>query len=352
MKKLPRSINILFFLTLLVGSCSKKELPTEIYFTENITIYPTGSFVPDTIEGQKIVDEVMGAIEFVEGYGLIAANCPRKEKMVSIYTVEGDSVGEYCLRGQGPDDVYNAHVIGFALAENSDTCLWLNDVSMKALKCLNISLSQREGTSRIDSVIPTEFGAINARLAGDRLVYEMMDNDAYKLKYRNLADPSDSLHVEQLYVYPTEDFYAYSSLYGVSPDNRYIAIAMRYFNQLNIIDLNDLSRRAVSLGNVRDYAASYNSEDRQAKFSAYQDIACGDDRIYAIYEGVDMIDDDEDDDASDTRTSTTIHAINYDGTIDKVYVINDIIRSIAFDNSSKCLLGLDGDDNIIKYQLE
>ena len=346
MKKLFSPTNLLFLLTLIVGSCAKKELPTEIYFTENITIYPADYFVPDTIEGQKIVDEMMGGIEFVEGYGLIAANCPRKEKMISIYTVNGDSVGEYCLRGQGPNDVFNADVIKFVLAENGDTCLWLNDVSMKALKRLNISLSKREGTSRIDSVIPTEFGAINACLAGDKLVYEIMDNDAYKLKYRDLSNPSDSLHTDQLYVYPTEDFYAYYGRYAVSPDNRYLAIAMAYFNQLNIIDLNDMGRCAVSLGNLKNYIDSYNSDDRSEKFWAYQGVACSDDRIYAIYTGTDASDD------APERTSTTIHAINYDGTLDKVYVINDIIRSIAFDNSSKCLLGLDEDDNIIKYHLE
>lgn len=346
MKKFSYSVLGLLFLTIIVGSCAKKELPNEIYFTENITIYPSDTFTPDTIEGQKIIDEVMGTYEFVEGYGLVAANCPKKEKLISIYTLGGDSVGEYCLKGQGPDDVLNADVMTFALAENGDTCLWLNDVSMKTLKRLNISLSQREGTTKIDSMIPTEFGAINACIAGDFLVYEIMDNDAYKLRYRDLSNPSDTLHTEQLYVYPTEDFYAYYGRYGVSPDNRYLAIAMAYFNQLNIIDLNDMSRRAVSLGNLKNYADSYSSNDRSEKFWAYQGVACGDDRIYAIYTGIDATDD------APQRTSTTIHAINYDGTIDRVYVLNDVLRSIAYDNSSKSLLGVDDDDNIIKYQLE
>ncbi|MDE5555446.1 MAG: hypothetical protein K2J10_09730, partial [Muribaculaceae bacterium] len=161
MKKFFYSITGVFSLMLIVASCAKKELPNEIYFTENITIYPSDAFTPDTIVGQKIIDEVIGTFEFAEGYGLVAANSPKKEKMISIYTLGGDSVGEYCLRGQGPNDVLNADVVTFALAENGDTCLWLNDVSMKMLKRLNISLSQREGTTKIDSMIPTEFGAIN-----------------------------------------------------------------------------------------------------------------------------------------------------------------------------------------------
>ncbi len=42
------------------------------------------------------------------------------------------------------------------------------------------------------------------------LVFEMMDNDAYKLRYRNLAELTDTLHTEQMYIYPSSDFYAYT----------------------------------------------------------------------------------------------------------------------------------------------
>ncbi|WP_304962423.1 hypothetical protein, partial [Paramuribaculum intestinale] len=55
-------------------SCStsvKTEPPVEIYFTDNITVYPADAFTPDSITASVVIDEVIGAMSLTAGNGLI-----------------------------------------------------------------------------------------------------------------------------------------------------------------------------------------------------------------------------------------------------------------------------------------
>jgi len=348
MIKFVSSILFAFLAAIIFTSCNDRNIPAETYFTENISVYAPDDVVTDTLDGHIMLTEIIGAQFVKEGFGLLAINCRNKSKMISVYTSSGDSIGEYCMVGQGPDDFINADIVKFSIAENGDTCLWLNDISNKMVKRLNLSMSRRMNSTKIDSTISTELGAINVIMPGDMLVYEIMDNDAYKLKYRDLSDANDTLHCEQMYIYPTKDFYAYYSLCDASPDNRFMAIGMAYFNQLNIIDFTDMSRKAVSIGNVKSYDECYDSKNRDTKYIGYGSVACGADCIYAIYFGKDV----GNDDSYSEPTTTTIHAINYDGTINKAYIINNILRSIGYDSSDNSLLAIDNNDNIIKFQLK
>ncbi len=84
-------------------SCStsvKTEPPVEIYFTDNITVYPADAFTPDSITATTVIDEVIGAMSITAGNGLIAVSTPRDEPMVKIYTSTGKPLGAFCHRGQ------------------------------------------------------------------------------------------------------------------------------------------------------------------------------------------------------------------------------------------------------------
>lgn len=322
------------------------ESPVEVYFTENINVYPADAFTPDTIQGETVIDEVMGAFEAISSYGVTVVYTPRDSPMIKVYTASGDSLGAFGIKGQGPNDFYNATPVRIEIAGVGDTCVWLNDVSARMLKRLNITRSRIAGTTLVDSVINTGFGAINAALAGNRLVYELMDNDAYKLKWRDTDNPADTLHAEQMYVYPTQDFYAYYSREGVSPDGKHVVFAMGYFNQLNIVDIPSMERRAVSVGNLMKYEDCYDSEERMNKYNGYGAVACGTDNIYAIYFGTPVTDDDEPD-----RTTTTIHVIGYDGTLRAVHIVPDVLKALFFNSDSGKLCGIDDNDRVIQYDI-
>ncbi|MDE6265469.1 MAG: hypothetical protein K2M11_10060 [Paramuribaculum sp.] len=332
-----------------LASCSgaeKTEAPDEIYFTDNIKVYPADAFVVDTLAGGIVIDEVVGGTWLAVGNGVIAVATPRDETMVKLYTTGGDSIGAFCTKGQGPNDFYNADLMRPYLSESGDTCIWINDVSMTKFKRLNLSKSFREGMTLVDSVVNTEFGAINAFMAGDMLLYEVMDNDAYKLCSRSIADESDTLRSEQMYVYPTADFYAYYGNSDVSSDGRHIAVGMAYFNQLNMIDLPDMKRTAVSIGNLGKYEDCYDSANRESKFYAYGDVSCGNDEVYAIYYGRSA-------DESDEETKgTTIHVIGYDGKVKRVLAVPEILRSISYDDSTSTLYGIDSEERVYKYDIK
>ncbi len=332
-------------------SCStsvKTEPPVEIYFTDNITIYPADAFTPDSITASVVIDEVIGAMSLTAGNGLIAVSTPQDEPMVKIYTSTGQPLGAFCNKGQGPDDFLNTHILRPHRSDNGDTCIWINDVTGQALKRLNISLSRREGHTKVDSVAPTAFGAINALIAGDMLVFEMMDNDAYKLRYRNLAELTDTLHTEQMYIHPSSDFYAYTGNPDVSPDGKHLAIGMSYFNQINIIDLPGMERRAVSIGNLKKYDHCYNSAERMPKFYAYGSTTCGNNDVYAIYYG--MADDDIVPDTGEQK-GTTIHVIAFDGTVRRILAAPELLVGISFDEDTATLYGIGADERIYKYDL-
>ncbi len=335
-----------------LSSCStsvKTEPPAEIYFTDNITVYPADAFTPDSITATTVIDEVIGAMWITAGNGLIAVSTPRDEPMVKIYTSTGKPLGSFCHRGQGPDDFINTHISRPHISDAGDTCLWINDVTGQALKRLNISLSRREGHTKVDSVAPTAFGAINALIAGDMLVFEMMDNDAYKLRYRNLAELTDTLHTEQMYIHPSSDFYAYTGNPDVSPDGKHLAIGMSYFNQINIIDLPGMERRAVSIGNLKKYDNCYNSAERMPEFYAYGSTTCGNNDIYAIYYG--MAEGDIAPETEQQPVGTTIHVITFDGTVRKILAAPEQLQSISFDEDTATLYGIGADERIYKYDL-
>ena len=322
-----------------LSSCStsvKTEPPAEIYFTDSIT-------------ATTVIDEVIGAMWITAGNGLIAVSTPRDEPMVKIYTSTGKPLGSFCHRGQGPDDFINTHISRPHISDAGDTCLWINDVTGQALKRLNISLSRREGHTKVDSVAPTAFGAINALIAGDMLVFEMMDNDAYKLRYRNLAELTDTLHTEQMYIHPSSDFYAYTGNPDVSPDGKHLAIGMSYFNQINIIDLPGMERRAVSIGNLKKYDNCYNSAERMPEFYVYGSTTCGNNDIYAIYYG--MAEGDIAPETEQQPVGTTIHVITFDGTVRKILAAPEQLQSISFDEDTATLYGIGTDERIYKYDL-
>ena len=347
------SKSMIWILGTIVASASctrsvKTETPGEIYFTDNITVYPADAFTPDSITASVVIDEVIGAMSLTAGNGLIAVSTPQDEPMVKIYTSTGAPLGAFCNKGQGPDDFLNTHILRPHLSDNGDTCIWINDVTGQALKRLNISLSRRESHTKVDSVVPTAFGAINALIAGDMLVFELMDNDACKLNYRNLSEPTDTLHTEQMYVYPTSDFYAYTGSPDVSPDGKHLAIGMSYFNQLNIITLPDMERSAVSVGNLKKYDNCYNSAERMPKFYAYGSTTCGNNDVYAIYYG--MADDDIVPDTEEQK-GTTIHVIAFDGTVRRILAASELLVGISFDEDTSTLYGIGADERIYKYDL-
>lgn len=346
MRRSLRFLSVVFP-AIIMAACSapaKREKPNEIYFTEHITVYPADAFTPDTISGVALTEEIIGALRLHVGNGLIAIETPQDDPMVKIFTIGGDFYGAFCHKGQGPDDFYNVELSRPFTDEAGDTCIWVNDVSSKKLKRLNLSQSRRDGMTRVDSAVVTEFGAINAMIAGNILVYEVMDNNAYKLKYRNLTNPADTLHTEQMYVYPTEDFYAFYSSMSASSDGRHIASGMGYFNQLNILSLLDMSRRAVSVGNLMAYADCYDSQKRSEKFVAYGNVCAADGEIYAIYYGIPA--------NTDWPECTTIHVVDYDANLQRVLATRESLRDVSFDDATSTLYGLDRNEQIYKYALK
>jgi hypothetical protein len=334
---------------MLLYACSGSpatEVPNEIYFTDNITVYPAGAFPTDTLlSGDIIIDEVMGARDASSGQGIIAIPTPDDSPLFKLYTPSGDSIGAYGIKGQGPDDFYNTNIIKVDLADNGDTCLWVNDVSNKQFKRLNISLSRRTGSARVDSTIQVPFGVVNGFLAGNRAVMELMDNNSYKLMWRDVDNTADTIHTEQMYIYPTEDFYAFYSNANVAPDGKHVVYAMSYFNQVNIIDIPSMERRAVSIGNINGYEDSYNSLEREPKFKFYGAVACGNDSFCAIYKGTPYDNETESD-------YTTVHSFNYDGSVRGIYALPGKITSLFFNPESGKFCGIDDDDRVIQYNIQ
>lgn len=343
------NVKILFAVALLSSlcSCSRSddlEEPNEVYFTKNIRVYPAGSFQADTIGGELLIPEVIGGRMFASGEGFIVIKTS-DSPIFRIYSQKGDSIGAYGIEGQGPDDFLPGNSLGSTvMADNGERVIWVNDINGRAMKRLNIDRSIAKGQAVVDSVAPTVFGAVNTVMAGDLMVMEEMSNNGYTLKIRDLSQPTDTYRVEQVYVYPTDNFYLFRSNFSVSPDNRHLAIGMHNFNQMNIFELGDMSRKAVSLGNVRKPADAFDLQKSWTRYNEYSGVAAANDAAYGLYLGKE--------DEAIREDFTEIHRISYDGQLTGRFIVKRMLKSIAADNSADCLYGMDSDDNIFIYKMK
>ncbi len=190
-----------------------------------------------------------------------------------------------------------------------------------------------------------------AAVVGDSMLQEIMDDDiGFRLRISESADIDNVIADEPMYKIAFDDmgdcFSAYNSPLSVSPDGRYIVIAMRAINQVNIHDLKDSSKKTVSIGNVAGVENLF-GEYSLPYWTYYSDIELTDNLIFALY--INHIYDRPDD---FIEPPSELHVFDYSGCLKCIIPLDRYIRDISFSKYDGYIYALTFDEEILRYKPE
>ncbi len=255
-----------------------------------------------------------------------------KEWLFTLTDIYADEiVGTFGHRGRGPDEFINVFPLQDFFVEDGDTKTLLFCYNDSRLFTWNISRSLETGKdvyeNRMhlgDSTEYLPFGSLHP-LDKDRLlvldtkqnprVDEMLAPPVYAIYDRN--DRSIIRTYDYLFIDPgvksenrsflTKSFLGLSD--SIKPDHTKVAMAMHYFPQINILDLESGECRGFRLKGARKFSPA-------VQFCQFGPIVSDDEHIYALYCGKE------------------VDYSNYDVTVNTLYVFNwegELLRKFKID---------------------
>lgn len=336
--------SIIAILAIILNSCTKSDK----YFSDSLKVYKYDDteYTKD-IKGELVIKEVIGAYALNIIDSTICMPLGDMDFLFALYNLNGDSIISIGQRGQGPSDFTSNGCNGQNFFENKNNYgTWIIDVNSAKLKRLNLGKSLEKGSAEVDSVIPMQMMVTKAFIVGDSLIQLPMGEGTFDVALSALD--GTLLHSEPLYLIPVDDiFTVYHSPARISPDRRFLVIAMSAINQLNIFDLhNTENRKSTSVGGVKNHDAILDQDTHLPNWSYYSDLSLNDNNIFALYINRPYISKDEGDWANGE-----IHIFDYDGNLIYRIPLDKRLRSISFSEIDNSLYGLDLNDAVWKYNL-
>ena len=321
------------------SACEKKEQINEVYFTENCKVYRPTDQLTDTLRGEQIIEEAFGAGKITSADTILCMVTRDNEAMFALYNTRGDSLASIGVRGQGPNDFTVGWTSGQRFDNGDDVGIWINDVNVGHLKGLNLSKSLREGKSIVDTTLMTDAMVTNAVVNDGKIIDIVASGNNCALSVISAADQTQ-IHREQLFLMDlTPMFTAFYCDMVISPDGRYLVLAMRALNEVNIIDLNDYSRLTATVGNVpvKDAVADGKVYERSPTLSdRYIMTLC-----------------DNGADQSDTeKRPGSLHIFDYQGNLIANVPLDRYLYSITYVAKDNCIYALDDNESVYRYPLD
>lgn len=324
--------------------CSCKNGKDTDYFSKDTQII--SQYLSKKLPGTLLIDSLIGIsnIEFVDS--LIVLITPRKEKMFSIFDIEGKFKGDYGSKGQGPHELLNCRPTGQKGIINDEVFIWVNDVSNNSLKKLNLSKSILEQQLIIDSIISTYPMAMNALKLNDSLtICESMTPDNYaliKYDYKNGTKLSDN----NVYLTPVKNpFSFYKSIWRINDKKDKVINAMLSINQLNLWNLDTDERKSIVIEKTYRPDQVINNETGLENRTFFCDLEVSKDFVFALYM------DQEYSVSYELPKKMTVFVFDWNLLSIATYEIDEYIKDIAVDPNRKKLYGVSGDDSVFEYNL-
>jgi hypothetical protein len=295
--------------------------------------------------GTKLINEVYGYFDIACTEKYIVLFSRQREHLFCIYTLNGDSLGCFGNRGQGPNDMINTRYCGQKSDNNS---LWITDVSNARLCALNIEQSLNEKQCVFDEVLTETPHSINAFICNDTLlISEQMQSDNYCLIITNILNQR-IVSENKLYKYPSQNvFSTYKSIWRIHPDGEKMASAMYSINMINLLDLTDNSRKSLIINPpVKRLDEIVDKNTRLEKWTYYIDLDVTDEYIYALYCNQSQ------EDSYEVEKEMEVHVFDWQGNAIYKYIVSQYITAISVDEIQHCLYGLaENDERVYKYPL-
>jgi hypothetical protein len=333
-----KNLNFSLLFILLLSSCGfNSDL-----FTEN-SVNVKNFKQEKRLMGTVLIDNEYGHfnIAYVEKYLVLFST--KREHFFNVYSTNGDSLGNFGIKGRGPNDLINIRWCGQSYGAN----MWINDVSNMRLCAIDIEQSLSKKECIIHTVKKSTNYAINSFIWNDSLlICEQMKDDNFYLIKTNYNTQKTS--EEKLYKYPSPHLFStYKSICRMKPDGSKMVFAMQSINMVNILDLENNSRKSliivppmINLNSIIDENTGLE------KRTYYADMEVTNDYIYMLYMNQEY------DESYEVEKEMEIHVFDWHGNPFCKYIVTEYIIAMAVDEKNGCIYGLSQNEMIYVYKTD
>lgn len=333
-------------------SCNgNQENVADEYFSDSCKIWPAeNTQATDTLRAESVSAEIPGAYKLNVVDTILCVSTTISDALFEFCTLSGDSITTVGIRGNGPNDFTSNRTCGQVVNKNGEFGLWVIDVNGAKLKRLNISKSLSLNMSIVDEMVAIQPMVTDAFVCSEKLYQITCGEKNQNLKVSDTSEVNAEIfYDEKLYKIDFDSdklFMAYNSSASIPPNGNYLALAMLSFNQINIIDLRDMTKSAVVIGEATKSDNIFSRDSLSPHWSYYTGITTSDNYIFALYENQ-IFDYDKD----YVLKPCALHIVNYDGTIKAIVPLDRYIKSISYSQRDNKIYALSENDEICAYNL-
>lgn len=259
----------------------------------------------------------------------------------------GDDLGRYCQRGRGPKESVGVLPICELYMDSGDLKADLIAYSESKLMEWNITQSINEQVTVIDSVFDysanTNGGIFacryNYRISKDTILIQQVpqpnngisiSTPKFNLIRRNTGEVirEYDLYTPFIKEHDKVEFTPDEFLLSedcIRPDKKFLAMAMGYFPQINILNLETGETVAYRLKDRPKFTPS-------EKIWYFSDVEVDDSFIYALYQGINIYTQSSFDDCN-----SKLYVFDWNGNLIKKIALNNAVKSLWLDRTSSRL---------------
>jgi len=345
---------------------------TNPYYNPDHLIVAEDTSAMDTLNGKKLIHQfgTVSKLYFSDSY-LIALTA-QSTHFFEICRPEYDTCmiyfGEY---GHSKNEFVNAPYEIF-IRKSSDTHeLYLADENARITKIIDLDQSIKIGKAVVKKVVkrPNHLSGFEYHF-----IYRNEKDFAY---YKELSykDARDNIFYPPCYVFgnqgedierdvypsiiPVKDYdilsVAYAGELEVSPNLSKCVLVHRFIDIIDIVDLEN--KKVVGVMGKDSYDFNYFSTIEDASLltkavKAYNiNASVTDDYIFQLKSDLSILEMLEIEENDEIPYTSTVIVSNWDGHILHKFIINDVLRAIAYDEKNKFLYGVDNNGALFKYNV-
>ena len=253
---------------------------------------------------------------------------------------DGSFQGSYIAKGRGEKELLSPHFEG-----SVKDGIYIFDLSLSSSYCFDYRASAETHETELSRLVKLPGRPLYAYPMGDRHLSIVPESDDF---VGNVVDEKGNI-VKTISLYPhvsgEEYFNRLSSASLTDPSGKKFAMAMCRLPQVNFLDLETEDRMTVaSSDEYKDWLKMLNGGDDDRRYY-YMSCTRSSDHFMALYLGgaplQDMI----------NGVAPHLHVFDWDGRLLYDVALKEKIGSIAFDEPSGMLYGVDSNDEIWRYDL-
>lgn len=252
------------------------------------------------LSGKEFLKDEISALSIHQIDTLLLVYVRKMPYFYSVYNVKDLTLlGRIGVRGDGPEEWQGAFFTGQVEQKENQTYLWINERSKSQLIKLNLTKSLEEKKVIQEKTLSYKpelgFGSYIFSIDDKKWLGNQSVSESKKGRLINYNPATQVIETVKLTpIVPLLEntsiplkYELYSEHLALKPDKRYLVSAMRYFNRIDIYDLEgNIAHSFEGKGNARNLnfkEGDLKNEDLSQLILHYQYVTVSDKYIYALY---------------------------------------------------------------------